>query len=136
MASYQEGRRPRHGGGGKYCVACGPGGVSCTNGQFTAGVSIHHFPDQNKNKDLYLKWVQFVRKHRPNFKGPRSRSQVILCSAHFKEECFSVRKDVAEQIGIRRMLVKGAYPSIDVAGVGQLDPEPFTDRLRRMVSTY
>ena len=64
MASDQEGRESRRSGGAKYCVAGGPGGVSCTNGQYTEGVSIHRFPDQNKDKDLYLKWVQFVRKHR------------------------------------------------------------------------
>ena len=107
LASDQELRESRRSGGGKYCVAGGPGGVSCTNGQYTEGVSIHHFPDQNKDKDLYLKWVQFVRKHRPSFKGPGPRSQVILCSAHFKDECFNIRKDIAEQIGIRRTLVKG-----------------------------
>ena len=123
MASDEEGRESRRSGGGKYCVA----GVSCTNGQYTDGVSIHHFPDQNKDKDLYLKWVQFVRKHRPSFKGQGPRSQVVLCSAHFKDECFNIRNDIAEQIGIRRALVKGTYPSIDVAGVVQLDPEPFTD---------
>ena len=32
--------------------------------------------------------------------------------------------------------MKGAYPSIDVAGVVQLDPEPFTDRSGRMVSMH
>ena len=58
------------------------------------------------------------------FKGPGPPSQVILCSAHFKDECFNIREDIAEQIGIRKTLVKGAYPSIDVAGVVQLDSEP------------
>ena len=53
MASDQEGRESRRSGGGKYCVAGGPGSVSCTNGQHMEGVSIHHFPDQNKDKDLY-----------------------------------------------------------------------------------
>ena len=93
MASDQEGRESRRSGGGKYCVAGGPGSVSYTNGQYMEGVSIHHFPDQNKDKDLYLKWVQFVRKHRPSFKGPGPRSQVILCSAHFKDKWFNIRKD-------------------------------------------
>ena len=131
LASDQDGCESRRSGG-----AGGPDGVSCTNGQYTEGVSIQHFPDYNKDKDLYLKWVQFVRKHRPGFKGPGPRSQVILCSAHFKDECFNIRKDIAEQIGIRRTLVKGAYPSIDVAGVVQLDPETFTDHSRRMVSMH
>ena len=96
MASDQEGHESRRNGGGKYCLAGGPGIVSCTNGQHMEGVSIHHFPDQNKDKDLYLKWVQFVRKHRPSFKGPATpgpRSQVSLCSAHFKDNCFNIRKD-------------------------------------------
>ena len=93
MASDQEGCESRRSGGGKYCVAGGPGSVSCTNDQYMEGVSIHHFPDQNKNKGLYLKWVQFVRKHHPSFKGPGPRSQVILCSAHFKDKCFNIRKD-------------------------------------------
>ena len=34
--------------GGKYCVAGGPGGISCTNRQYTEGVSIHNFPDPKK----------------------------------------------------------------------------------------
>ena len=93
MASDQEERESRRSRGGKYCVAGGHGSVSCTNGQYMEGVSIHHFPDQNKDKDLCLKWVQFVRKHRPSFKGPGPRSQVILCSAHFKDKCFNIRKD-------------------------------------------
>ena len=93
MASDQEERESRRSGGEKYCVAGGPGSVSCTNGHYMEGVSIHHFPDQNKDKDLCLKWVQFVRKHRPSFKGPGPRSQVILCSAHFKDKCFNIRKD-------------------------------------------
>ena len=71
--------------------------MSCTNGQHMEGVSIgvaiHHFPDQNKDKDLYLKWVQLVRKTCPSFNGPGPRSQVILCSAHSKDKCFHIRKD-------------------------------------------
>ena len=78
MASDQEGLGSRRSSGRKYCVAGGPGGVSCINSQYTEGVSIHHFPDQNKDKYLYLKWVQFVQKHCPSFKGPGPRSQVIL----------------------------------------------------------
>ena len=54
------GSRPR---GGKCCVAGGPNNVSCTNGQYTKGVSIHNFPNANKEPERHGAWVKFVRKH-------------------------------------------------------------------------
>ncbi len=64
------GSRPR---GGKYCVAGGTNNVSCTNGQYTKGVSIHNFPNANKEPERHGAWVKFVRKHRPGW-NPSSTS--------------------------------------------------------------
>lgn len=50
--------------GGTYCVAGGPGKVSCTNSSNIDGVSTHLF---TKNEAQRAKWVRFVRTHRPNF---------------------------------------------------------------------
>ena len=45
MASQGAGSRHGKSGGGRYCVAGGAGEVSCTNSQFTEGISTHKFPD-------------------------------------------------------------------------------------------
>ena len=75
-------RRPH---GGKYCVAGGPNNVSCTNGQHTEGVSIHTFPNANKEPERHGVWVKFVRKHRPSW-NPSQTS--VLCGSHFEDSCF------------------------------------------------
>ena len=74
-----------------------------------------------------------MTRHRPDFKASKTS---VLCSAHLcEEECFNYRRDVADQLGIRRSLVEGTVPSKDVAGAEETaDPEPLTDRARRMVS--
>ena len=42
---------------GKYCVAGGPGNVSCTNNSKTEGALMHMFPREDAVPD---KWVHFV----------------------------------------------------------------------------
>ena len=42
---------------GKYCVAGGPGNVSCTNNSRTEGISMHMFPHDDATRE---KWVRFV----------------------------------------------------------------------------
>ena len=46
---------PRRGksGGRSYCVAGGAGEVSCTNSQFTEGISIHKFPDSGLEEERH-----------------------------------------------------------------------------------
>ena len=41
---------------GKYGVAGGPGGISCTNRPYTEGVSIHSFPDPKKSLNHTRNW--------------------------------------------------------------------------------
>ena len=68
--------------GGQYCVAGLPNGVSCQNGQYTVGKSIHEFPNKAKEKSGHQSCLSFVRKHRPNWNSINSS---ILCSDHFEE---------------------------------------------------
>ena len=37
----------------RYCVAGGAGEVSCTNSQFTEGISIHKFPDSGLEEERH-----------------------------------------------------------------------------------
>ena len=66
----------------KYCVACGPGNVSCTNNSKTEGVSMHMFPREDAIRD---KWVRFVRTHRADWQPSKTS---VLCSAHFDASDF------------------------------------------------
>ena len=44
---------------GKYCVAGGPGNVSCKNSYLTEGISMHGFPKgEGKKTNLSTKFVQ------------------------------------------------------------------------------
>ena len=52
MASRGGGSLRGKSGGRRYCVVGGAGEVSCTNSQFTEGISIHKFPDSG----LEEKW--------------------------------------------------------------------------------
>ena len=99
MASQGGGSRRGKSGGGRSCVAGGPGEVSCTNSQFTEGTSIHKFPDSDLEAERHKRWVQFVTRHCPELKASKTS---VLSSAHFEEECFNYRRDVADQLGIRR----------------------------------
>ena len=99
MASQGGGSRRGKSGGGRSCVAGGPGEVSCTNSQFTEGTSIHKFPDSDLEAERHKRWVQFVTRHCPELKASKTS---VLSSAHFEEECFNYRRDVVDQLGIRR----------------------------------
>ena len=104
--------------GGKYCVAGGPNGISCSNNQFTQNVSMHKFPrvpisDSDKEfNTTRRKWINFVRRHRLNFK-PSSTS--VLCSTHFENSCFQHNIEISDKLGIKRTLLPGSIPTIDVA---------------------
>ena len=56
-------KKPKRKSLGKYCVAGGPGNVSCTNNSRTEGISMHMFPRDDVIRE---KWVRFVRRHRAN----------------------------------------------------------------------
>jgi len=91
----------------KYCVAGGPGVVSCTNSSLTPGISMHLFPS---NKGFRRIWMKFVQKQQPGFKPTKSS---VLCSVHFTSDSFARRVDFGDQ-SIRR-LEKGSFLTIDVA---------------------
>ena len=63
---------------GKYCVAGGPGNVSCTNNSRTEGISMHMFPRDDVTRE---KWVRFLRRHRAKWQPSKTS---VLCSVHFE----------------------------------------------------
>ena len=114
--------------GGQSCCAGGPNGISCTNTQFTVGISIHRFP---KNIKVRKQWIDFVQRHRSGWE-PTNTS--VLCSVHFEDSCFTTNRQIASSLGIKCILTRDAVPTIDVA-VSQPQTKPFTSRQRRYVSS-
>lgn len=111
---------------GKYCVAGGPGLLSCTNSSQTPGVSMRLFPS---NEVTRRKWTKFVQKHRPGFKPTKTS---VLCSIHFAPDSLARKIDFKDQPSVRR-LEKGAFPTIFVA-VKKGEDASITERERRTVS--
>eukprot|EP00112_Aurelia_sp_Birch-Aquarium-sp1_P009165 Seg2030.2 transcript_id=Seg2030.2/GoldUCD/mRNA.D3Y31 product="THAP domain-containing protein 4" protein_id=Seg2030.2/GoldUCD/D3Y31 len=103
---------------GRSCVAGAPNGESCMNTQFTKDVSIHAFPNENTQalSGLDLQWVRFVCRHRPMWKASKSS---IFCSVHFEESCFTMRQEIARDLGMKGILKPDAVPSIDAANIRQ-----------------
>ena len=97
---------------GRSCVAGGPNGESCKNTQYTQDVSIHTFPNRSSQPSRHMQWVKYVRRHRPGWQASQSS---ILCSVHFDESSFTMRQDLARELGIKAILKPDAVPSIDVA---------------------
>ena len=99
---------------GRMCCAHSSSGIHCPSTQFTTDVSLHYFPDKLKDVGRYEAWKNFVRKYRPAFNPSKSKSS-SLCSLHFEDDCFAVRRDVARELGIRIRLNRDAVPTIDAA---------------------
>ena len=97
---------------GRSCVAGTYEGNSCTNTQFTEDVSFHYFPDKTTDARRHQQWVRFVRRHRPNFTPSKYSS---LCSIHFEENSYTMRRDLAKELGIRVKFRDDSVPSIDAA---------------------
>ena len=116
--------------GGKYCVAGGPNNVSCTNGQHTKEVSIHHFPNATKEPKRHSKWVKFVRKHRPEW-NPSETS--ILCGSHFEDSCFKQNRLIAASLGIKTRLKRDAIPTLDNANKVMQIEKSLSNMKRRKV---
>ena len=55
-----------------------PNGESCTNPQYTPGISTHSEPS------VRAQWVKFVRRHRVDFGEPVGKFASV-CSAHFEQ---------------------------------------------------
>ena len=65
-----------------------------------------------RKKNRHMQWVRIVRRHRPNW-SPSSQS--ILCSIHFDNSSYTMRRDVAASLGIKSILTSDAIPTIDAA---------------------
>lgn len=85
------------------------------------GISLHISP---LNKRLLARWKAFISLHRGNF-NPEDR--FVVCSVHFKEECFSRR---IHQEGSRRLLLPESVPMIWIKTKAQT-----SERDHRMVSS-
>ena len=116
--------------GGKRCVAGGPNLVSCGNSQYSDGISVHLFPDKEKDRARHLKWAQFVRRYRPGWSASKTS---ILCGSHFEESCFKMRRDLALQLGMKLYLKPDAIPTVYAANEAPKTTEEISDRDRRQV---
>ena len=96
--------------GGRYCVAGFPNGDSCKNGQFTKGVSLHEFPNAEKDHARFMKWMRFVKRHRPNWAYTKS---AVLCSEHFEDLSFVRNRSIAAELGLKILLNPDAVPTVD-----------------------
>ena len=111
---------------GKFCVAGGPGLVSCKNTTYTEGVSMHLFP---KDFTIRSQWERFVRRHRPNFKAVNVS---VLCLVHFEQSCFQRVLNFGDTKQ-RRRLNKHAVPEIDLVLLSPLQEQEQSERERRQV---
>ncbi len=116
---------------GKYCVAGGPGNVSCKNNSTTEGISMHVFPREDVIRD---KWVRFVRRHRANWQPSKSS---VLCSVHFDPSDFEQRPDLNLGVDVsfrtKRWLKKNAVPTKDCV---EQQENVVTPRERRKVCVH
>ena len=67
---------------------------------------------RQSQRSHYQQWVRFARRHRPKLEPSKYSS---LRSVHFEERCYSTRRDVAIELGIRAKLKNDATPNIDAA---------------------
>ena len=61
--------------------------------------------------------VNFVKRHRADFKKPVSKSAAI-CSVHFEESCYKSMSQIALQLDefkekMKKFLKKGSAPTLD-----------------------
>ena len=88
----------------RHCVAAG---CDTTSGM---GYSLHSFP---KDETVRKRWISAVKRQRSSWSSPSSCS--LLCSKHFKEDCFvteGVRYRDDFGVPALRRLKAGAVPTI------------------------
>ena len=97
----------KHSRSGKYCVVYG---CSYTSHN---GVIMHYFP--HKNPELLIKWIDFVRRGRPDW-VPNTFS--VICSAHFADDCYPIRYKLQQQLTGScpkgKKLLDHAFPTLDL----------------------
>lgn len=96
--------------------------VSCKNNpENTVGASFHRFPNAEKKKELYSKWI-----HAVNRVNPVSTSSTIdklwtpnyhsvVCSVHFTSDSFTKNPCIVDSMnlsGFRVRLKPDAFPSL------------------------
>ena len=121
-------RKPR----GRYCVAGAPNQQSCQNTTFTPGIRMYGFPS---DPAVRAKWVQFVRRHRHDFKDPSSK-YTSLCSAHFEDSRYVRSPSIlssmeAQGLKMKAFLKKDAVPTRD--SVVPPVPQELSARSKRQV---
>ena len=109
-------------------------GESCTNTQYTPGISTHLFPSE---PSVRAQWVKFVRRHRVDFGEPVGKF-ASLCSAHFEQSCFTngLASSLPGMKGIKmkRNLIPGSIPTRDT--VLPEGPQVLSERQKRQVSLF
>ena len=94
---------------------------------------MHHFPS---DLSVRAQWVQFVRRHRHDYKDPTSK-YASLCSAHFDESCYERKMSVVRSVKkeykleMRVFLKLTAMPTRD--SVTPQSPEKISQRGKRKV---
>ncbi|CAH3043901.1 unnamed protein product [Porites lobata] len=120
--------------GGRYCAAGTPNQRSCKNTTFTPGIRMHEFPS---DPSVRAQWVQFVRRHRHDYKDPTSK-YASLCSAHFDESCYERKMSVVRSVKkeykleMRVFLKATAVPTRD--SVTPQSPEKISQREKRKLT--
>ena len=95
------------------CIAAG------CNTSSGMGYSLHSFP---KDETLRRKWISAVKRQRSNWDGPSSSS--LLCSKHFKEDCFvteGVRFREALGVPAQKRLKTDAVPTVFAKSTNHVD---------------
>ena len=108
------------------CIAAG---CNTTSGM---GYSLHSFPKDEtlrrkwisavKHETLRRKWISAVKRQRSNWDGPSSSS--LLCSKHFKEDCFATEGvQFREALGVpaQKRLKVDAVPTVFAKRTDQVD---------------
>ena len=109
-----------------------PNGISCNNGQYTEGKSVHMFPLKEQDRTRHQAWVRFVRRHRPKWSSSNSS---FLCSDQFDESCSTKNWEIDTQLGMKRRLKPDAVPTIDLSLEDTADTidQSLSDRAKRQV---
>ena len=118
------------------CVAAGCDTVS------GMGYSLHSFP---KDETTRRKWTSAVKRQRVNWDGPSS--SFLLCSKHFKEDCFvteGVRYRDALGVPAQKRLKPDAVPTIfarstdhqDTGSSSSFCSRPLSERREQNISIY
>ena len=89
---------------GRYCVAGPPNQQSCQNRSFTRGIRMYQM-QLPADPAVRAKWVQFVRRHKHDFKNPTSK-YTSLCPAHFEDLCYERSLSVLSSMEAAGMKVK------------------------------